>query len=120
MTDPIDWPPSRPPRKRRGRLVLLAIVVAVIISASTTVSYYVDALWFASLGYGDVFWTTVRFQSTTFLAFALCTFAAIYGAFLLVKPARLSDLTSGRTIIINGQPVELPMEPALRVIVLVV
>ncbi len=120
MTDPIDWPPRRPHRKRRGGLVLLAIVIAVIVSASTTVSYYVDALWFASLGYADVFWTTLRFQSTTFLVFALCTFAAIYGAFLLFKPASLSDLTSGRTIVINGQPVELPMEPALRIIALVV
>src|SRR5262249_5340978 len=78
-----------------------------------------DALWFSSLGFSQVFWTTLNFQAAAFTVFAVVTFIAIYGAFLLFKPARLSSLTSGGTIIINGQPVQLPMEPALRLIALV-
>jgi len=120
MADPIDWPPRRSSPRRRGRLVLIAIAIVLFFSASTTVSYYVDALWFSSLGYADVFWRTVNFQAAAFAAFAVLTFAALYGSFLLFKPESLSDLTSGGTIVINGQPVKLPMEPALRVIALVV
>src|SRR5438067_1207759 len=120
MTDPIDWPPRRPSSRRRGRLFLLAIVVVLFLSATTTLSYYVDALWFSSLGYADVFWRTLNFQAAAFLAFTVLTFTALYGAFLIFKPASLSDLTSGGTIIINGQPVKLPMEPALRIIAVVV
>src|SRR5712691_9080001 len=120
MADPIDWPPRRTSSRRRGRLVLIAIAIVIFFSASTTVSYYVDALWFSALGYGDVFWRTVNFQAAAFAAFAVLTFVALYGSFLLLKPASLSDLTSGGTIIINGQPVKLPMEPALRIIALVV
>jgi uncharacterized membrane protein (UPF0182 family) len=101
------------------RFAIFALAVIVLISASTALSYYVDALWFSSLGYSQVFWTTLNLQAAAFIAFAVVTFVAIYGAFLLFKPASLSSLTSGGTIIINGQPVRLPMEPVLRVIALV-
>ena len=120
MADPIDWPPRRSSPRRRGRILVIVVIVALFLSASTTLSYYVDALWFSSLGYSAVFWRTLNFQAVAFIAFTLLTFAALYGSFLLFKPDSLADLTSGRTIIINGQPVRLPMEPALRIIALVV
>jgi uncharacterized membrane protein (UPF0182 family) len=120
MADPIDWPPRRTPPRRRMRFAIFALAVILLISASTALSYYVDALWFGALGYSQVFWTTLNFQGAAFAAFFLVTFAAIYGAFLLFKPASLSNLTSGNTILINGQPVTLPMEPVLRIIVVVV
>src|SRR6266850_586865 len=120
MADPIDWPPRRTSPRRRGRLFLIAIVLVLFFSASTSVSYYVDALWFSSLGYSAIFWRTLNFQAAAFAAFAVLTFAALYGSFLLFKPASFSDLTSGGTIIINGQPVKLPMDPALRIIALIV
>jgi len=104
--------------KRRGRLALLVVAVILFLSASTTLSYYVDALWFSSLGYSEVFWRTLNFQAYAFLGFALLTFFVLYGAFLLFKPESLS--ASSNTIIINGQPVQLPMEPALRIIALIV
>src|ERR1051325_11485373 len=103
---------------RRGRLLLLVVAVVLFLSASTTLSYYVDALWFSALGYSEVFWRTLNFQAYAFLGFALLTFAARYGSFLLFKPESLGT-TGGNTIIINGQPVELPMEPVLRVIALI-
>ena len=120
MPDPIDWPPRRTSPRRRGRLFLIAIVLVLFFSASTSVSYYVDALWFSSLGYSAIFWRTLNFQAAAFAAFAVLTFAALYGSFLLFKPESFSDLTSGGTIIINGQPVKLPMDPALRIIALIV
>ncbi|HUK32468.1 MAG TPA: UPF0182 family protein, partial [Vicinamibacterales bacterium] len=120
MDEPIDWPPRRTTPRRRMRFVLFALAVIILLFASATLSYYVDALWFSSLGFSQVFWTTLNMQAAAFAGFAVLTFAAIYGAFLLFKPASLSSLTSGGTIIINGQPVRLPMEPALRLIALVI
>ena len=55
MADPIDWPPRRPSSRRRGMLVVLALVVVLFLSASTTLSYYVDALWFSVIENTEIF-----------------------------------------------------------------
>jgi len=109
----IDFPPSREPR-RRGRLFLFAAIALLVIGSGTTLSYYVDSLWFDSLGFSDVFWRMLRLQSQIFLLFGLATFAALYGAFLALRPADLELGTS--SILLNGQPLKLPVGPALRLI----
>ena len=103
-------------RRRRGaRLVLLAALGVVVVGGSTAASYYVDALWFESLGYASVFWTRLSLQAATFAAFALVTFLVVYGAFRALKPDRLVELI-GATILINRRPVTLPVEPVLKLI----
>src|SRR5947207_13905030 len=116
MADTIDWPPQRRPR-RRGRLVLFAIVAAIVLGGGTALSYYVDALWFGSLGYAAVFWKTLNVQAVVFAAFAAVTFFVLYGAYLALKPAQLAELAGG-AILINGQPLRVPVEPVLRLIAL--
>ncbi|MFI4866796.1 MAG: UPF0182 family protein [Steroidobacterales bacterium] len=96
---------------------MLAIAAAVFLGGGTLVSYYVDALWFDSLGYGAVFWTRINLQAATFAVFALLTFVAIYGAFLALKPARFDQLIGGR-ILINQQWVQVPIEPVLKLVAL--
>ncbi len=119
MPESIDWPPPHPPRRRRGRFLLILAVLAVIVfGGRTALSYYVDVLWFGSLGYGDVFWKTLSLQWGIFAAFAAATFLILYGSFLALKRAHLPDLPSGHTIFIGGQPVKLPVEPVLRLIAL--
>jgi len=115
MAETIDWPPKRS-RRRRGPLLLLAAIVLVLFSGGTTLSYYVDALWFDSLGYVDVFWKTLNFQAAAFLTFSLITFLAIYGSFVAFKPAKFGEAGSTGTIMVNGQPVQIPVGPALRLI----
>jgi uncharacterized membrane protein (UPF0182 family) len=117
MGETIDWPPPRPPR-RRGRLFLVAIIGVLVLGVGTALSYYVDALWFDSLGYGDVFWKTLRLQSTIFSSFTLVTFLVLYGSFLAFKPDRLNDITGGR-ILIQGQPLNVPVEPVVRAVALI-
>src|SRR5262245_48024877 len=117
MADTIDWPPPRRPPRGRGRLFLLVVAGVLLLSAGTALSYYVDALWFDSLGVGDVFWTTLRIQSAIFSGFTLVTFAVLYGSFVALKPARLGEL-AGLPILINGQPIRLPVEPVMRLIAL--
>lgn len=106
-----------PPRHRRVRVFLLAALALAVLGAGATVSYYVDALWFESLGYASVFWTRLNLQVAAFAAFALVTFAVLYGAFLTLKPVRLGELTGG-TILINGQRVNLAIEPVVKLIAL--
>ena len=49
--------------------------------------------------------------------FTVVTFVVLYGSFLALKPERLGELAGGR-ILINGQPLKLPVEPVLRLIAL--
>jgi uncharacterized membrane protein (UPF0182 family) len=120
MPESIDWPPIRlrahAPGRRRRLLIILGVLVGIFLGGQTALSNYVDLLWFRSLDYGEVFWKTVSLQGGTFAAFAAATFLILYGSFLALKRAHLSDLPAGHTIIIGGQPVKLPVEPVLRVI----
>jgi uncharacterized protein len=118
MPESIDWPRTQPPRHRRRFLLILAVLAGILFAARTTLSYYVDVLWFGSLGYGGVFWKTLSLQWGLFVAFAAATFLILYGSFLALKRAHLPDLPSGHTIFIGQQPVRLPVEPVLRLIAL--
>src|SRR5271169_6179069 len=120
MPESIDWPPPQParPRRRRRFLLILIVLVGVVFGGRTALSYYVDVLWFRSLGYGDVFWKTLSLQWGIFTAFAAATFLILYGSFLALKRAHLPDLPDGHTILIGRQPVKLPVEPVLRLIAL--
>ena len=122
MPDSIDWPPTHSrtqlPRRPRRFLLILAILAGIFFGGRTALSYSVDVLWFRSLGYGEVFWKTLGLQWGVFATFAAATFLILYGSFLALKRAHLSDLPSGHTILIGGRPVKLPVEPVLRLIAL--
>jgi uncharacterized membrane protein (UPF0182 family) len=107
------------PRSRRGWLFLLLLVLFVIFGLRTSLSYYLDALWFASLGYGEVFRKTIGLQWLTFAAFFAATFFILYGWFLALRSSYKLDVLSGGLIFIGKQPVRLPVERILRLIVLV-
>jgi uncharacterized protein len=120
VPESIDWPPPDParPRSRRRFLLILAVLAGIFFCGRAALSYYVDLLWFGSLGYGHVFWKTLTLQWGILLAFTAATFLILYGAFLVLKRAHLPDLPSGHTILIGGKPLKLPVEPVLRLIAL--
>src|SRR4030088_1976159 len=111
MAETIDWTPPRPPRRRRGLPIILGAVAVFVFGGGTILSYYVDALWFESLGVADVFWTTLRLQRQTFTFFAVATFLILYRSFLAFEPAARG--AAGR-----GGPPDLqqwsPAQPARR------
>src|SRR5438876_11292103 len=117
MPESIDWPRMHPPRRRRF-LLILAVLAGIFFGARTALSYYMDVLWFESLGYRDVFWKTLTLQWGIFTAFAAATFLILHSSFLALKRAHLPDLPSGQTIFIGGQPLKLPGEPVLRLVAL--
>ena len=118
MPESIDWPPKHPPRRRRRFLLIVAVLAGIVFGGRSALSYYVDMLWFGSLGYGDVFWKTLSLQGGIFAAFAAATFLILYGSFLALKRAHLPDLPTGHTILIGGQPLKLPVEPVLHLVAL--
>jgi uncharacterized membrane protein (UPF0182 family) len=120
MPESIDWPRVHSPRRRRRFFLLILAVLAVIFfGGRTALSYYVDVLWFGSLGYRDVLWKTLSLQWGIFTAFAAATFLILFGSFLALKRTHLPDLPSGHTIFIGGQPLKFPVEPVLRLTALV-
>ena len=114
MPEIVDW--QQPPRRRRLFFFALAALLAVILSSRTALSYYVEALWFGSLGYKDVFRKALTLQWTVFLAFSAVTFLILYGWFLALRRVYARDLPSGSTIFIGGQPFRLPVERILGLI----
>jgi hypothetical protein len=95
--------------------MLLAVFAVVVFGSGAVVSYYVDALWFDSLGYASVFWTRINLQAAIFGACALITFLTVNGVFLAIKPARFEEIIGGR-ILVNRQWVQLPIEPLLKLL----
>src|ERR1700726_3386525 len=119
MPESIDWPKMHAPRRRRRFFFLILAALAIVVfGGRTALSYYVDVLWFDSLGYRDVFWKTLSLQWGIFATFAAASFLILYGSFLALKRAHLPDLPSGHTFFIGGQPLKLPVEPVLRLIAL--
>ena len=114
----LEWPApqtGRPGHRRRFLLILIVLAV-IFFGGRTSLSYYVDVLWFRSLGYGEVFFKTLRLQWEVFMVFAGVTFIILYGSFRLLKRTHLPDLPDRHTILIGGQPLKLPVEPVLRLI----
>ena len=118
MHESIEWPRMQQPRRRRRFFLILVVLAGIVFGSRTALSYYVDVLWFRSLGYEDVFLKTLSLQWEVFTAFAAAAFLIVYGSFLALKRAHLPDLPEGHTIVIGGQPVKLPVEPVLRLIAL--
>ena len=83
------------------------MLAIIFFGGRTSLSYYVDVLWFLSLGYGEVFFKTLRLQWEVFTVFEEVIFIILYGSFRFLKLAHLPELPDRHTILIGGQPFEL-------------
>lgn len=99
----IDVPP---PRRRRWRFWLLAAVVLVFIALSRSLSIYLSALWFGSLGYSDVYWYILKLKVGLFLVFLFLTALILRAGFSIFERIFSVHALAPRTIIINNQPVQ--------------
>ena len=112
---PLEW------KSRRRKLILLvALLFAIFLLGRIALSNWVDLLWFRSLGYGSVFWTTIWLQVILFAGAALVTFVVLYLAFWGIRRSHQGNLPTAHAITIGGQPVRFSVQPALRFISLAV
>ena len=121
LPETIDWPLHSQPRKPRNFkfFFLIAVLVVLVLASRTAISYWVDLLWFRSLGYGEVFWKTRGLEWGVFAGFAAATFAVLLGVFTALKRAHRDDLPTTHTVILAGQSVDLPVATVLRVVAIV-
>src|ERR1700682_3247094 len=98
-----------PPQGRRVLLLTAAILAVIFFSSRTLLSYYVDTLWFGSLGYGEVFRKTVGLQWLVFAGFFAVTFLVLYGWFLALWRAYQPKFLGGGPIFIGGRSLTLPV-----------
>ncbi len=106
----------RPTRRFRRPLIALALVAALLLFfGQTFLSGWVDLLWFRSLGYGEVFWTNRLWAAGLFVVFALATFGILFGVFTALRRAHSGDLPATRSLVLNGRPINLSVEPVLRI-----
>ncbi len=106
----------RQPHRRRLRLVLAGIALLLLFGAGAIISWYVDALWFASLGYSSVFWKTLAIKGGLFAGFFVATVLLLQIAFWALRPRRVDRGYFERTLIINGRPVSVSFKPVARIV----
>jgi len=111
----IDWSTHSQPRRSRPGILLILVALAVLfLLGRTALSWWVNLLWFDSLGYGSVYWRSLTLEWSVFATFALATFVLLFGAFLLLMRTHAGRLPEAHTVVLGGQPVEFPVARALR------
>jgi uncharacterized membrane protein (UPF0182 family) len=77
-----------PPDLRSARrfLVRIGIAIVILIAAFQSISFYVESLWYGSLGFASVYWYRLRAQSALFLLATIVTAFALWLIFRLVTP----------------------------------
>ncbi len=115
MPETIDWPPHAKPSGLRSVFLVIAVIVALVLfGGRAAISWWVNLLWFRSLGYEAVFWKTWGLQWGTFATFAALTFLIVYGGMAALKHAHAADLPETYTIYFAGRPISLPVGRALH------
>jgi len=112
----IDWPKSsRPQSGHRNLFILFAVVAIVLLLARTALGWWVNLLWFGSLGYADVYWRSLGLEWSVFGVFAVLTAVALFGAFSALMHTHGSNLPETHAVLLGGQSFDLPVARALRV-----
>jgi len=84
------------------------------------VGVYVEALWFGSVGYSQVYWYEFKLRLILFFTFALLTLVFLRGVFWLLERIFTSTAIAPRKIMLNNQPVfinpSLILNPAIWIV----
>jgi hypothetical protein len=111
----IDWPANKPShRSRPGLLIFFAVLAVLFLVGRTALSWWVNLLWFGSLGYSDVYWRSLTLEWSVFGIFAAATFVILYGTFLVLMRTSAEKLPESHTVMFGGQSMDFPVARALR------
>lgn len=111
-----------PPRTRRPRpfLIVVGLLVALLLGGGRLLAFYVDSLWFNSLGYLQVFHKTLLLQWSLFGVLFALTFALLFGTFLLLNGTRYGNAVLVRSVLVNGQMLSVDLGRWLKPAILAV
>src|SRR5689334_1492544 len=76
------------PRRIRRVILRLVLAIVLLVAAFESISFYVESLWFESLGYSSVFWYRLRLEGQVFLFFSAASALLLWALFRLAMPAR--------------------------------
>ncbi|HEV8484642.1 MAG TPA: UPF0182 family protein, partial [Blastocatellia bacterium] len=76
---------KRPRRRKWLPYVLGGVLVALLLFGRGLLEFYIDALWFSSLGYADVYWYKFRLGAALFIVFLVVTFLIMRLPFVLLN-----------------------------------
>src|ERR1043165_5343504 len=103
----IDITPAKPNKRRRKLIIIVVAAIVILIALFRSVSIYISALWFGSLGYSSVYWYIFRAKLFTFLIFTILTIIILRGAFWLLERTFSASALERRTIMVNNQAVHI-------------
>ena len=116
MPEVIDLP-SRPHRSRNVFL-FLALLAALLLGSGRLLAFYVDVLWFSSLGYTEVFRKTLLLEWTLFTVFFAVTFALLFCSFLWLRDKPFTNTGLVHSVLVNGQPLTIDFGRWLKPVVM--
>ncbi|HWA93058.1 MAG TPA: UPF0182 family protein [Terracidiphilus sp.] len=119
--EPAGWPrKTRSERRRNARFLLIAAILFVaLLGSQTALTYWVDLLWFRSLGYGQTLLRMLGIQWGVFAAFAAATFAILYAGLRLLLRIHRYELPQDHTVAFGRQEFQLSVRSVLRILSLI-
>ena len=102
-------------RHRRTFFLIILAFLLILFSARTSISYYVDSLWFGSLGYSSVFWRTLRFEWLAFTLAFIATFVILFGWFTALRLGCRTELRDAGTVVLGNRTFQIPVDSVLQV-----
>jgi uncharacterized membrane protein (UPF0182 family) len=100
----IDVGPTRRRRRLRWWWIVAALLVLFVLSRSLSV--FLSAAWFNSLGFSTVYWYIFKLKVGLFLAFLIVTAAILRTTFWLLEQTFSAQTMEKRTIVVNNQPIQ--------------
>ena len=92
IIDRIDSPERKFSGRQRKWLIIIGALVVLFILARVTLSYWLDLLWFSSLGYSEMFWRTRVLEAGVFTVFTVATFVILFVALKAIHRSQRASL----------------------------
>jgi uncharacterized protein len=112
MRPPEYHPPPFDPRSARRFIIQLGVAIAFVIALLQSISFYVESLWFESLGFQSVYWYRLQTQGIVFLVFGVISAVVLWIIFRVVIPD--AGYASRPFLEIAGERVAIPTTAVLK------
>src|SRR6266571_4041938 len=83
---PPEYHPPLDFRASRGFVIRLAVIILLLVGIFQSISFYVESLWYGSLGFESVYWYRLKAQSAVFVAVAAVSAIVLWLIFRMVTP----------------------------------